>query len=156
MPPVFVLFVNRANLLPATALSYLENRLREEFQLEGIPIRILVRENSDNEKAGDANAPEKSVPGRKAPVNKSNITKSVTAEKRPASAKKTSVKNAPAEKALEKKAFTKKAFAKKTFSKKTSGSSIKRGAGNGTSRKQGSQERPRKKGVIRSIARSRK
>lgn len=45
MPPVFVFFVNRASLLPASALSYLENRLREEFQLEGIPIRILVRED---------------------------------------------------------------------------------------------------------------
>lgn len=47
MPPVFVLFVNRANLLPKNALSFLENRLREEFQLQGIPIRILVRENQD-------------------------------------------------------------------------------------------------------------
>lgn len=134
MPPVFVLFVNRASLLPASALSYLENRLREEFQLEGIPIRILVRENSDNEKAGDANTSEKGVPGRKTSTKKAQTN----------AATDVSTKTA------------KKSFTRKALSKKTSGPSIKRGAGSGVSRKQGSQDRPKKKGVIRSIARSRK
>lgn len=138
MPPVFVLFVNRASLLPASALSYLENRLREEFQLEGIPIRILVRENSDNEKAGDANTSEKGVPGRKTATKKAQNNAQTNAT--------TDVSTKTA----------KKSFTKKALSKKTSGPSIKRGAGSGASRKHGSQDRPKKKGVIRSISRSRK
>lgn len=47
MPPVFVLFVNHAKLLPKNALTMLESRMREEFELEGVPIRVLVREKAD-------------------------------------------------------------------------------------------------------------
>ena len=47
MPPVFVIFANKPELLPKNAISFLENRMREEFNLEGIPIRILLRSNTE-------------------------------------------------------------------------------------------------------------
>jgi GTP-binding protein len=59
MPPVFVLFVNQSRLLPESALSYLENRLREEFQLEGIPIRIFVRDHSEEKNVNRTDAAKK-------------------------------------------------------------------------------------------------
>lgn len=44
-PPTFTMFANRA--LPPTYLRYLERRLREEFDLGGVPIKIRVRRRSD-------------------------------------------------------------------------------------------------------------
>jgi GTP-binding protein len=42
-PPSFALFVNRAGALPESWLRYLVNALRKEFDLPGVPIRILTR-----------------------------------------------------------------------------------------------------------------
>ena len=42
-PPSFALFVNRAGALPESWVRYLVNALREEFDLPGVPIRILTR-----------------------------------------------------------------------------------------------------------------
>ena len=42
-PPSFVLFMNKPELLPETYLRYLANGLREEFGLDGVPLRLLPR-----------------------------------------------------------------------------------------------------------------
>ncbi|HKY93988.1 MAG TPA: ribosome biogenesis GTPase Der, partial [Kiloniellales bacterium] len=42
-PPTFALFASQAQHLPADYLRYLENDLRQSFDLPGTPIRIQVR-----------------------------------------------------------------------------------------------------------------
>ena len=44
-PPRFMIFVNDKNLATKNFLRYLENRFRENFDLAGIPIRLIVRES---------------------------------------------------------------------------------------------------------------
>lgn len=46
-PPTFVCFVNRAELFHFSYQRYLENQIRETFQLDGTPIRMIVREMGD-------------------------------------------------------------------------------------------------------------
>ncbi len=43
-PPTFVLFVNDKRLVGKDYLRYLENRLREEFDFDEVPIRIVLRD----------------------------------------------------------------------------------------------------------------
>lgn len=43
-PPTFVLFVSQAKTWPASYVRHLENRLREAYDYEGTPLRVLVRE----------------------------------------------------------------------------------------------------------------
>jgi GTP-binding protein len=43
-PPTFTLFTNRE--LPRTYLRYLENQLREAFQLGAVPVKLRVRRRS--------------------------------------------------------------------------------------------------------------
>ncbi len=43
-PTVFVLFVNQAKLFHFSYVRYIENRLREEYGFEGVPIRLELRE----------------------------------------------------------------------------------------------------------------
>lgn len=43
-PPTFVCFVNRKDLFHFSYQRYLENQIRESFDLSGTPIRIVVRE----------------------------------------------------------------------------------------------------------------
>ena len=50
-PPTFVCFVNRADLFHFSYQRYLENQIRETFGLEGTPIRLIVRERGENNKA---------------------------------------------------------------------------------------------------------
>lgn len=42
-PPGFLLFVNRPDDLPESYVRYLINKLREDFKLPGIPIRVQLR-----------------------------------------------------------------------------------------------------------------
>ncbi len=42
-PPTFVIFCNYPKLLQKQYLRYIENRLRERWDLEGVPVRIKVR-----------------------------------------------------------------------------------------------------------------
>lgn len=42
-PPTFVLFINDENCMHFSYQRYLQNRLRDSFDLEGTPIRILLR-----------------------------------------------------------------------------------------------------------------
>ena len=42
-PHVFVIFTNYPKLIPLSYKRYIENRLRENFKLEGVPIRISFR-----------------------------------------------------------------------------------------------------------------
>ncbi len=42
-PPVFALFVGQPQSITASYLKFIENRMREQFPLSGVPIRILVR-----------------------------------------------------------------------------------------------------------------
>jgi len=46
-PPTFILFVSKPEDLPADYLRYLTNGLREEFGLEGTPIRMQMRKGEN-------------------------------------------------------------------------------------------------------------
>ena len=46
-PPTFVCFCNDARLFHYSYLRYLENRIRDVYPLEGTPIRMIVRQRSD-------------------------------------------------------------------------------------------------------------
>jgi len=43
-PPTFVCFVNRKDLFHFSYQRYIENQIRESFELSGTPVRIVVRE----------------------------------------------------------------------------------------------------------------
>jgi GTP-binding protein len=45
-PPTFMLFANRTLPLHHPYRRYLENRLRETFELPGVPVRLVVRQRS--------------------------------------------------------------------------------------------------------------
>lgn len=49
-PPVFVTFVNRADLFHFSYQRYLENQIRATFGLTGTPVRFVIRERNDKEK----------------------------------------------------------------------------------------------------------
>ena len=42
-PPTFVIFTNSVNAIPESYKQFLENRLREEFDLEGTTIKFIFR-----------------------------------------------------------------------------------------------------------------
>ena len=46
-PPTFAIFGNRPEDLPASYVRYLENSLRDEFNLAGTPIRINMRKGKN-------------------------------------------------------------------------------------------------------------
>ena len=50
-PPTFVFFVNNADLFHFSYKRYLENCIRESFDLEGTPLRFIIRQkkNEDNQ-----------------------------------------------------------------------------------------------------------
>ena len=50
-PPTIVLFVNDPNFMHFSYERYLENRLRETFNFEGTPIRIVLKKRARQEKA---------------------------------------------------------------------------------------------------------
>ncbi len=47
-PPTFVCFCNKAQLFHFSYQRYLENQIREQFELTGTPIRLVVRERGDS------------------------------------------------------------------------------------------------------------
>ena len=46
-PPTFVCFCNKAELFHFSYQRYLENQIREQFGMEGTPIKMIVRERGD-------------------------------------------------------------------------------------------------------------
>ncbi|MBE6447510.1 MAG: ribosome biogenesis GTPase Der [Alphaproteobacteria bacterium] len=46
-PPTFAVFANRADHLPVSYERYLMNHLRKSFALEGVPLRIFVRQREN-------------------------------------------------------------------------------------------------------------
>lgn len=48
-PPTFVCFCNDARLFHFSYQRYLENQIREVFQLTGTPVRMIVRQRGDKE-----------------------------------------------------------------------------------------------------------
>ena len=48
-PPTIILFVNNPNFMHFSYQRYLENRLRETFNFEGTPIKIILRERKEKE-----------------------------------------------------------------------------------------------------------
>ena len=48
-PPTFVAFVNRRELFHFSYQRYLENQIRETFDLQGTPVRFIVRERDRND-----------------------------------------------------------------------------------------------------------
>lgn len=47
-PPVFVLFCNNKKLIKRNFIIFLENKIREDFKLEGIPIRIKLKDKDED------------------------------------------------------------------------------------------------------------
>ncbi len=47
-PPSFVLFCNNKKLIQKNFISFIENKIREDFQLYGIPIRIKLKEKDED------------------------------------------------------------------------------------------------------------
>lgn len=45
-PPTFAVFVSGARKLYATELRFLVSAMREDFKLEGVPVRMLQRNNT--------------------------------------------------------------------------------------------------------------
>ncbi|EGR28132.1 hypothetical protein IMG5_182690 [Ichthyophthirius multifiliis] len=64
-PPTFVLFVNNKMLIKNNYLRFMRNKLAEEFQLEGVPIRILIREGERVQDADGKKYSEKYVQFKK-------------------------------------------------------------------------------------------
>jgi GTP-binding protein len=48
-PPTFVCFCNDASLFHFSYQRYLENQIRNVFGLEGMPVRMVIRQKGDNE-----------------------------------------------------------------------------------------------------------
>jgi len=46
-PPTFALFVSHAKGLPESYIRYMANALREDFELWGVPLRVLVRKGKN-------------------------------------------------------------------------------------------------------------
>lgn len=46
IPPTFVFFVNRKEMVHFSYQRYLENKIRERFKLTGAPVRLIFREHS--------------------------------------------------------------------------------------------------------------
>ncbi len=46
-PPTFVLFVNEENLMHFSYKRYLENRIRNAYDFEGTPIKLIIREKEN-------------------------------------------------------------------------------------------------------------
>jgi len=49
-PPTYVIFSNSVKGVPENYLRYLENRFRDEFQLEGVPVKFIFRARSSRYK----------------------------------------------------------------------------------------------------------
>lgn len=49
-PPTFVFFVNNAELFHFSYQRYLENQIRDIFELDGTPVRFIIRERGDGKK----------------------------------------------------------------------------------------------------------
>ena len=50
-PPTFMLFSNRALPVGHSYRRFLENRLREEYELSGVPVRLVVRRRERRDEA---------------------------------------------------------------------------------------------------------
>ncbi|MCK4866599.1 MAG: ribosome biogenesis GTPase Der, partial [Alphaproteobacteria bacterium] len=46
-PPTFAIWCSRGNELPDSYTRYLVNGLREDFDLEGVPLRVLLRKSEN-------------------------------------------------------------------------------------------------------------
>lgn len=71
-PPIFVLFINNADLLDPSYKKYLINQLREKFEFKGVPLVLQLRGKEDENKRKKSGPPVKreeitarSVPGEK-------------------------------------------------------------------------------------------
>jgi GTP-binding protein len=53
-PPTFMLFANRTLPKNSHYRRYLENRLREELDLGGVPVRLVIRKRGKEREAGKA------------------------------------------------------------------------------------------------------
>jgi len=74
-PPTFILFTNSLTKLHFSYERFLENRLREEYEFLGAPIRIQIRgraeqRGDDVRKTARERAPERRSPVRKGPGSK--------------------------------------------------------------------------------------
>ena len=49
-PPTIVLFVNNPDFMHFSYQRYLENRLRDTFNFEGTPIKILLRQKNEKDR----------------------------------------------------------------------------------------------------------
>ncbi|MFN3246301.1 MAG: hypothetical protein ACK42K_06340 [Leptonema sp. (in: bacteria)] len=47
-PPIIVLFCNNKQLVKNNFINYLENKIKSDFNLEGIPIRIKLKDKDED------------------------------------------------------------------------------------------------------------
>lgn len=114
-PPTFAIACTRADAVPDSYLRYLENALREDFDLPGTPIRINLRKGKNP--YVDDDVPERAATSRTR-VKTGAKTKTKTKTKTRTKIKR-AVKKAVAQKtAIKKKPKLKKALAKKRGEKK--------------------------------------
>jgi len=52
-PPTFVFFVNKSKLFHFSYQRHIENKLREEFEFRGSPIRFVIRQKGDTDEYDD-------------------------------------------------------------------------------------------------------
>ena len=52
-PPTFVFFVNKSKLFHFSYQRHIENKLREEFEFCGSPIRFVIRQKGDTDEYDD-------------------------------------------------------------------------------------------------------
>lgn len=48
-PPTFIIFVNDAELMHFSYRRYLENYIRKSFKIDSVPIRLIIRNRSEND-----------------------------------------------------------------------------------------------------------
>ncbi len=48
-PPTFIIFVNDAELMHFSYRRYLENYIRKSFKLDSVPIRLIIRNRTEND-----------------------------------------------------------------------------------------------------------
>lgn len=63
-PPTFVLLANRAEHMPESYRRYLVNGLRESFDLQGVPIRLTVRQGANPYAEGEEGEPSRLAKAR--------------------------------------------------------------------------------------------
>jgi GTP-binding protein len=87
-PPTFYVFVNNKELMKINYLKNFRNALAKEFGIEGIPIRILLRDKANKKEKERKQKPGFIIKGKESkPMGRSAIFTKPTPQKKPQSRK---------------------------------------------------------------------